>query len=131
MATSRGGRRHRRLSAIAAVALLFFATALDSHAAQFNLSLPSPLLPTPRRKLGGRRRPRQRGGGGEPAGRRRRRRPEATRRARVVPAHVPRQVRQVLPCRPVHVAVHPGRIIPLDYYPEAWRCKCGSKLFMP
>ncbi|RZR97748.1 hypothetical protein BHM03_00026990 [Ensete ventricosum] len=35
------------------------------------------------------------------------------------------------PCRPVHVAIEPGRSVPLEYYPEAWRCKCGSKLFMP
>ena len=35
------------------------------------------------------------------------------------------------PCRPVHVAIQPGRIFPLEYYPEAWRCKCGDKLFMP
>ncbi|CAL9187087.1 unnamed protein product [Musa hybrid cultivar] len=36
-----------------------------------------------------------------------------------------------LPCRPVHMAIQPGRIFPLEYYPEAWRCKCGGKLFMP
>ncbi|KAJ7979986.1 EPIDERMAL PATTERNING FACTOR-like protein [Quillaja saponaria] len=35
------------------------------------------------------------------------------------------------PCKPVHVPVHPGLSIPLEYYPEAWRCKCGNKLFMP
>ncbi|EAY88647.1 hypothetical protein OsI_10121 [Oryza sativa Indica Group] len=35
------------------------------------------------------------------------------------------------PCRPVHVAIQPGRSFPLEYYPEAWRCKCGDKLFMP
>ena len=35
------------------------------------------------------------------------------------------------PCRPIHVAVHPAMIVPLDYYPEAWRCKCRSRLFMP
>ncbi|XP_072973610.1 EPIDERMAL PATTERNING FACTOR-like protein 4 [Typha angustifolia] len=35
------------------------------------------------------------------------------------------------PCRPVHVAIQPGRSILLEYYPEAWRCKCGNKLFMP
>ncbi|MED6171150.1 hypothetical protein PIB30_038054 [Stylosanthes scabra] len=35
------------------------------------------------------------------------------------------------PCDPVHVPVQPGFIIRLEYYPEAWRCKCGSKLFMP
>ncbi|KAK3042216.1 hypothetical protein RJ639_001336 [Escallonia herrerae] len=35
------------------------------------------------------------------------------------------------PCRPVQVPIQPGLSIPLEYYPEAWRCKCGSKLFMP
>ncbi|RDY07518.1 EPIDERMAL PATTERNING FACTOR-like protein 4, partial [Mucuna pruriens] len=35
------------------------------------------------------------------------------------------------PCEPVHVPVQPGLIIRLEYYPEAWRCKCGNKLFMP
>ncbi|XP_058739737.1 EPIDERMAL PATTERNING FACTOR-like protein 5 [Vicia villosa] len=35
------------------------------------------------------------------------------------------------PCHPVHVPVQPGLIIRLEYYPEAWRCKCGNKLFLP
>ncbi|GMN46771.1 hypothetical protein TIFTF001_015952 [Ficus carica] len=35
------------------------------------------------------------------------------------------------PCKPVHVPIQPGLSIPLEYYPEAWRCKCGNKLFMP
>ncbi|EYU23691.1 hypothetical protein ABFS82_14G019600 [Erythranthe guttata] len=35
------------------------------------------------------------------------------------------------PCKPVHVAIQPGLSMPLEYYPEAWRCKCGNKLFMP
>ncbi|KAJ3673601.1 hypothetical protein LUZ60_005593 [Juncus effusus] len=35
------------------------------------------------------------------------------------------------PCRAVHVAIQPGVAFPLEYYPEAWRCKCGNKLFMP
>ncbi|KAK3148308.1 hypothetical protein QOZ80_3BG0293400 [Eleusine coracana subsp. coracana] len=35
------------------------------------------------------------------------------------------------PCRPVHVAIQPGMSFPLEYYPEAWRCKCGNKLYMP
>ncbi|KAF6141189.1 hypothetical protein GIB67_018279 [Kingdonia uniflora] len=35
------------------------------------------------------------------------------------------------PCRAVRVAIQPGRSVPLEYYPEAWRCKCGNKLFMP
>ncbi|OWM69800.1 EPIDERMAL PATTERNING FACTOR-like protein 4 [Punica granatum] len=35
------------------------------------------------------------------------------------------------PCTPVHVPIQPGFSMPLEYYPEAWRCKCGNKLFMP
>ncbi|KAK8984261.1 hypothetical protein V6N11_029578 [Hibiscus sabdariffa] len=36
------------------------------------------------------------------------------------------------PCKPVHVPIKPGlRMMPLEYYPEAWRCKCGDKIFMP
>ncbi|XP_021864936.1 EPIDERMAL PATTERNING FACTOR-like protein 4 [Spinacia oleracea] len=35
------------------------------------------------------------------------------------------------PCKAVHVPIHPGMSIPLEYYPEAWRCKCGNKLYMP
>ncbi|KAK6785978.1 hypothetical protein RDI58_014503 [Solanum bulbocastanum] len=35
------------------------------------------------------------------------------------------------PCHPVHVAVPPGNPVTAEYYPEAWRCKCGNKLYMP
>ncbi|XP_010532578.1 PREDICTED: EPIDERMAL PATTERNING FACTOR-like protein 5 [Tarenaya hassleriana] len=35
------------------------------------------------------------------------------------------------PCKPVHVPIQPGLSTPLEYYPEAWRCKCGNRLFMP
>ncbi|KAL0457157.1 UNVERIFIED_CONTAM: EPIDERMAL PATTERNING FACTOR-like protein 4 [Sesamum latifolium] len=35
------------------------------------------------------------------------------------------------PCRAVHVPIQPGMSMPLEYYPEAWRCECGNKLFMP
>ncbi|XP_054818431.1 EPIDERMAL PATTERNING FACTOR-like protein 4 [Prosopis cineraria] len=35
------------------------------------------------------------------------------------------------PCRPVHVTVPPGTPVTAEYYPEAWRCKCGNKLYMP
>ncbi|CAA6661870.1 unnamed protein product [Spirodela intermedia] len=35
------------------------------------------------------------------------------------------------PCKPVHVAVPPGRPVIAEYYPEAWRCKCGGKLYIP
>ncbi|CAK7327121.1 unnamed protein product [Dovyalis caffra] len=35
------------------------------------------------------------------------------------------------PCKPAHVPIQPGLSVPLEYYPEAWRCKCGNTLFMP
>ncbi|KAH7837655.1 hypothetical protein Vadar_016366 [Vaccinium darrowii] len=35
------------------------------------------------------------------------------------------------PCKPVHVPVPPGTPVTTEYYPEAWRCKCGNRLFMP
>ncbi|XP_057771555.1 EPIDERMAL PATTERNING FACTOR-like protein 4 [Salvia miltiorrhiza] len=35
------------------------------------------------------------------------------------------------PCTAVHVPIQPGMSVPMEYYPEAWRCKCGNKLFMP
>ncbi|KAK4407653.1 EPIDERMAL PATTERNING FACTOR-like protein 6 [Sesamum angolense] len=38
---------------------------------------------------------------------------------------------QCTPCKPVHVPVPPGTPVTTEYYPEAWRCKCGNKLYMP
>ncbi|XP_042518292.1 EPIDERMAL PATTERNING FACTOR-like protein 4 [Macadamia integrifolia] len=35
------------------------------------------------------------------------------------------------PCKAVRVPIQPDRKILLEYYPEAWRCKCGNKYFMP
>ncbi|KZV25780.1 EPIDERMAL PATTERNING FACTOR-like protein 6 [Dorcoceras hygrometricum] len=35
------------------------------------------------------------------------------------------------PCKPVHVTVPPGTPVTTEYYPEAWRCKCGNRLYMP
>ncbi|XP_042424268.1 uncharacterized protein LOC122011901 [Zingiber officinale] len=35
------------------------------------------------------------------------------------------------PCNPVHEAVRPGQPAVEEYYPEAWRCKCANKLYMP
>ncbi|KAF3547676.1 hypothetical protein DY000_02001594 [Brassica cretica] len=35
------------------------------------------------------------------------------------------------PCKPVHVPVPSGTPVTAEYYPEAWRCKCGNKLYMP
>ncbi|KAJ8558037.1 hypothetical protein K7X08_004803 [Anisodus acutangulus] len=35
------------------------------------------------------------------------------------------------PCKPVRVSIQPGFTFTLEYYPQAWRCKCGNKLFMP
>ncbi|KAI5068002.1 hypothetical protein GOP47_0016347 [Adiantum capillus-veneris] len=41
-----------------------------------------------------------------------------------------------MPCVAVHVPVHPrgekhNQMGVLEYYPEAWRCKCKNKLFVP
>ncbi|XP_041989404.1 EPIDERMAL PATTERNING FACTOR-like protein 6 isoform X2 [Salvia splendens] len=36
-----------------------------------------------------------------------------------------------MPCKPVHAPVPPGARVTTEYYPEAWRCKCGNKLYMP
>ncbi|KAE9596086.1 hypothetical protein Lalb_Chr17g0345571 [Lupinus albus] len=35
------------------------------------------------------------------------------------------------PCKPVHVPVPPGTPVTAEYYPEAWRCKCANKYYMP
>ncbi|KAL5226944.1 hypothetical protein ABZP36_015209 [Zizania latifolia] len=35
------------------------------------------------------------------------------------------------PCDPVHLAVPPGVPVSAEYYPEAWRCKCGNRLYVP
>ncbi|KAJ0979224.1 hypothetical protein J5N97_014698 [Dioscorea zingiberensis] len=35
------------------------------------------------------------------------------------------------PCLAVHVTVPPGTPTPAEYYPEAWRCKCGNRYYMP
>ncbi|KAJ4818007.1 EPIDERMAL PATTERNING FACTOR-like protein [Rhynchospora pubera] len=35
------------------------------------------------------------------------------------------------PCRPVQVAIQPGTLEPMEYYPIVWRCQCGNKLFLP
>ncbi|URE09918.1 epidermal patterning factor-like protein [Musa troglodytarum] len=35
------------------------------------------------------------------------------------------------PCQPVQVAVPPGTPATFEYYPVAWRCKCGARLFLP
>uniref|UniRef100_A0A453IU50 Epidermal patterning factor-like protein n=1 Tax=Aegilops tauschii subsp. strangulata TaxID=200361 RepID=A0A453IU50_AEGTS len=60
---------------------------------------------------------------------------EARRRELVGPGSSPPTCRsrcgRCHPCRPVHVAIQPGVSFPLEYYPEAWRCKCGDRLFMP
>ncbi|XP_030535261.1 EPIDERMAL PATTERNING FACTOR-like protein 4 [Rhodamnia argentea] len=59
----------------------------------------------------------------------------AARRLLVGPGSAPPSCRSrcgsCSPCNPVHVPVQPGLSAPLEYYPEAWRCKCGNKLFMP
>ncbi|KAJ7537637.1 hypothetical protein O6H91_11G015100 [Diphasiastrum complanatum] len=35
------------------------------------------------------------------------------------------------PCSPIHVPIQPGLVKTTEYYPEAWRCKCGAQLYMP
>eukprot|EP00249_Psilotum_nudum_P005795 c19218_g1_i4 orf=588-977(+) len=35
------------------------------------------------------------------------------------------------PCTPTRVPVQPGTPRTAEYYPEAWRCKCGGNLYMP
>eukprot|EP00249_Psilotum_nudum_P004447 c17969_g3_i1 orf=264-770(+) len=36
------------------------------------------------------------------------------------------------PCKPIRVPIQPGNSAGLtEYYPEAWRCQCGQKLYMP
>ncbi|KAJ1695361.1 hypothetical protein LUZ63_012059 [Rhynchospora breviuscula] len=35
------------------------------------------------------------------------------------------------PCEPVHVSIPPSSHVIMEYYPEAWRCKCGDHLYMP
>ncbi|CAA7037930.1 unnamed protein product [Microthlaspi erraticum] len=35
------------------------------------------------------------------------------------------------PCKPERVSVPPGTPVTAEYYPEAWRCKCGGKYYMP
>ncbi|CAM8967307.1 unnamed protein product [Rhodiola kirilowii] len=35
------------------------------------------------------------------------------------------------PCTPVRVAVRPGTPVTTEYYPEAWRCKCRNRLYLP
>ncbi|KAF3456938.1 hypothetical protein FNV43_RR01592 [Rhamnella rubrinervis] len=32
------------------------------------------------------------------------------------------------PCKPVHVPIQPGVSIPLEYYPEAWRCLLWDRM---
>ncbi|KMT05446.1 hypothetical protein BVRB_7g175730 [Beta vulgaris subsp. vulgaris] len=38
---------------------------------------------------------------------------------------------QCTPCKPVHIPVPPGTPVTAEYYPEAWRCQCGNRLYMP
>ncbi|XP_074294679.1 EPIDERMAL PATTERNING FACTOR-like protein 4 [Silene latifolia] len=61
--------------------------------------------------------------------------PSSTRRDLLGPGSAPPTCRskcgKCTPCKAVHVPIQPGVSMPLEYYPEAWRCKCGNKLYMP
>lgn len=37
------------------------------------------------------------------------------------------------PCNPIHVSIGSprGALSQQEYYPEVWRCKCGSRYFLP
>ncbi|KAH7404780.1 hypothetical protein KP509_15G042300 [Ceratopteris richardii] len=35
------------------------------------------------------------------------------------------------PCVPLRISVPPGNPSLSEYYPEAWRCKCHGKFYMP
>jgi hypothetical protein len=35
------------------------------------------------------------------------------------------------PCVSVLVPIHPGTVIPQNYYPQVWRCKCRDRLYNP
>lgn len=37
------------------------------------------------------------------------------------------------PCNPIHISIGSphGALTQQEYYPEVWRCKCGSRYFMP
>ncbi|XP_073028023.1 uncharacterized protein [Primulina eburnea] len=47
------------------------------------------------------------------------------------PPHCTSKCGRCVPCKPVQVTVPPGTPVTTEYYPEAWRCKCGNKLYMP
>ncbi|CAA6667206.1 unnamed protein product [Spirodela intermedia] len=127
MGGRRGSRRRLLAVAAAAVALLVFATALGKR--KVSSSSPPPGL--------------HRGGrvaGAPPAAaellhgagdRAHQRRPAADDWPGSSPPTCRGRCGRCFPCRPIHVAVQPGESVTLEYYPEAWRCKCGSKLFMP
>ncbi|XP_051129724.1 EPIDERMAL PATTERNING FACTOR-like protein 5 [Andrographis paniculata] len=59
----------------------------------------------------------------------------ARRRLRAEPGSWPPACRfkcgRCVPCTAVHVPIQPGKSSPMEYYPEAWRCKCGNNLFLP
>ncbi|KAF5189384.1 Epidermal patterning factor-like protein [Thalictrum thalictroides] len=114
-------RHHRRLSAITAFILFFFASI-------------SGTIVSPTRKLGfgivsnGDKEMKRGSGGLEVLDR-------VSGRRLVGPGSSPPTCRfkcgRCTPCKAVHVPIQPSLSVPLEYYPEAWRCKCHNKLFMP
>ncbi|XAR57281.1 hypothetical protein NMG60_11025359 [Bertholletia excelsa] len=113
--------RHRRLS-IAALASLAFLVFVSASAVSPNL--------TP--ELGGGGAEEREGGRTSSGGKL----PVAAARRRLggpgsSPPTCKSKCGQCTPCEVVHVPIHPGSTAPLEYYPEAWRCRCGDKLFLP
>ncbi|KAJ7234605.1 hypothetical protein O6H91_14G051200 [Diphasiastrum complanatum] len=47
------------------------------------------------------------------------------------PPHCNYKCRSCNPCTAVHVPIKPGLIKLAEYYPEAWRCQCGGRLYVP
>ncbi|KAF8037955.1 hypothetical protein BT93_B0717 [Corymbia citriodora subsp. variegata] len=125
MGTSRCSRdrQARRRPAVASLALALFFLLLLLLAPASARPLVREGVPIMRGGLSG-----GRAASGSPPG-------AAARRRLVGPGSAPPSCRSrcgdCSPCKPVHVPVQPGLSIPLEYYPEAWRCKCGNKLFMP
>ncbi|KAG0452459.1 hypothetical protein HPP92_024860 [Vanilla planifolia] len=47
------------------------------------------------------------------------------------PPHCINKCETCVPCEAVLVPIPPGTSAVDEYYPEAWRCTCGGRLFIP